>query len=99
MQKQQLRQIVVEGRWEMHFDYRNPAGRKTITFLENGHIGEGRNQNETTWRLENEELTVVRATGALQNRFAYDPSRQLFFSISDASAEGLPNQTIKLHHA
>lgn len=86
--------IITNGLWELHFKSTHPGARKTITFLPDGTVGEGRNQNEHTWKLERDILTITRADGSLQNRFTFNSKADRLVSINDTNAVGNQNQTI-----
>jgi len=78
-----LKQIVLMRR-EFVLVY-NPADghAKTVTFLENGHIGEGRNANEHSWRIRRGALEILAQDGQLYNRFVLDKSAGRLASTND----------------
>lgn len=86
--------LLKNHRWIL---YHNPklGRKKEISFLDNGQIGEGGNQNETVWSLRGDELIIHRQNGDLQNRFKYDPSSHKFVCIKDTNAKGLEDQYIQ----
>ena len=49
----------------------NPAtdGSKILTFLGDGTIGEGRNNNESTWRVSGGKVEILDSKGAVYSRF------------------------------
>jgi len=80
------------GEWELNFNPTNPKGRKNITFLPTGRIGDGRNANESMWSYGNGFLTINRQDRSLQNRFAWDGAR--FVCTNDPNAKGIKDQRI-----
>lgn len=67
-----IRQILLLGRHCL-FVYRPTENMsKTVVFLENGQIGEGRNSNENTWRLRRGKLELFAVDGKVYSRFRFD---------------------------
>ena len=67
-----LRQLISDGR-RFHFTFNPKTGQsKSVTFLPNGEIGEGRNQNEHTWKIRRGLLEVFASDDAIYSRFRHD---------------------------
>ena len=69
-QNTDLERTLLRTRYKFVF---NPAldRSKIITFLPNGMIGEGRNNNETTWQLSNDKVEIFDGSGKLYSRFGF----------------------------
>jgi hypothetical protein len=93
-----LRSILLGKKWMFHFNPGGNGGRKPMTFLPDGTIGQGANKNEHTWRLEgkNSDLLVIyREDGSVQNAFYYSVKSGKFDYIPDSRAVGYRNQFIE----
>lgn len=92
-----LRDILIEGDWILHFNPGAGGGRKSISFLPNGAIGEGNNSNEHTWAIEGasgEYLTIYRANGSVQNVFYFSDQSGRLEYMPDSRSQGIKNQFI-----
>ncbi len=81
-----------------HFSPGGNGGRKPMTFLPDSSIGQGRNKNEHTWRLEGAKsdlLVIYREDGSVQNAFYYSDKAGKFDYIPDSRAVGFRNQFIE----
>ena len=68
-----LRRLLSNGR-TFRFTY-NPASDdewKYLSFLKDGTVGEGQNQNEHTWRIRRGTLEILADNGAIFSRFRHD---------------------------
>jgi hypothetical protein len=86
--------ILFKDGWILNFNPMNPMGRKRISFIADGSIGEGKNENEFRWQMVKGMLEIIRLNNDLQNRFKYDPQGQKFICTNDGDAKGLPHQFI-----
>lgn len=94
LRKSTVEQRLKEPGWILNFNPKSSAGKKEISFNNDGTIGLGRNDNESTWVLYNDQLVIRQSTGEVQNTFAYDPNTDQFKSISAARKFGIPGQFI-----
>jgi hypothetical protein len=88
-----IEQRLLKPGWIIIFNPRTHA-QKPISFNPDGTIGEGKNDNEHTWKMIHGELVIFRSDELLQNRFQYDNQTDRFVSINDPSAHGLSGQII-----
>jgi len=87
------RKMLCDRPWILVFD---PIAKKAkqMTFLPNGIVGQGRNQNEYRWQITQGMLELLRKDGRLQNRFAYLEAAHEFHSTDDADILALPRQIL-----
>lgn len=89
LRKSTVRDRLLQPGWHLNFNAKHPNGSKSLEFLEDGGIGEGRNDNEHTWTLEGQILAIRRSNDTLQNRFRYDEATDRFISTDDAEADAV----------
>ncbi len=88
----ELGDIVTSSVFRLFF---NPPNRsKPITFEADGCVGEGRNKNEHSWRIQNNKLELIQEDGEVHSRFAYDPRTATFFHTNETDTLSLLNQYI-----
>jgi hypothetical protein len=85
-----LYQVLTGRLFRLYF---NPPRYKHIQFEAGGRIGEGRNDNEATWRVVDNHLELVQADGSVHNRFAFDLTQARFVATGE-SRKGLAGQYI-----
>ncbi len=92
--EQSLSNALTSRRWTLVF---NPASNKSksITFLPDGTVGEGRNQNEYYWRLSGEKLELVQADGRVHSRFTFDPVASQWNHTNDPDTRSIRGQYIR----
>ena len=84
---------LVEGRQEFILVYNPGSGAsKTIVLHDGGKIGQGRNNNEDTWRIRRGCLEFVSDDGKLYNRFKLDSARGKLVGAADANVRALFGQ-------
>jgi hypothetical protein len=90
--------VLTAQRWRLVF---NPVayaqtkaarGSKLITFRANGSIGEGRNNNEASWRLNSGYLEVLDDQGRVFSRFVYDPASDRLVHTNDQDTQSIRDQ-------
>ena len=86
--------LLLKDGWTLNFNPKNPIGRKPISFLSDGRIGDGNNENEARWQIVNGMLEILRPNNDLQNRFRYDPEGEKFICTNDTDAKGYKDQFI-----
>jgi hypothetical protein len=89
-----LSAMLPSGIWSLNFNPAVPNGKKSITFNESGEIGEGRNNNETKWRIQNGLLEILDSDGNVFSRFKYDSEKKRFEHTNDPDTLSIRSQTI-----
>ncbi len=84
---------LVGKEWLLIF---NPINRrsKRITFLSDGEIGSGRNQNESYWRLVNGRLEILNQQRNVFSRFEFNESLGGFEHTNESDTLSIKGQTI-----
>jgi hypothetical protein len=93
-----LRELLIGREWYLYFGPGTTAGKKLITFLPDGTIGEGRNDNEYRWAVEGatgDILTIYRSEGVVQNVFYYSEKYSKFEYMPDPRSYGKKDQSIE----
>ena len=95
VRNRQLRQLASNGR-RFLFTF-NPKTRqsKYVTFLANGQIGEGQNQNEHAWRIRRGLLEIFAADGAIYSRFRHDKGSGHLNHTNDADLRSIHGQYLE----
>jgi hypothetical protein len=84
---------LTENSWHFVFDAKSKRG-KSIRFCDNGEIGEGRNQNEFTWRIKDGYLEVLNSMNEIYSRFRFNKEKMMFEHTNDDDTLSLPDQYI-----
>jgi len=71
VRESQLKDMLLSSTWLLHFNPKSDAAVKQITFLADGKVGRGANENEYEWAMVDEKLRVFRVDGDLQNEFYF----------------------------
>ncbi len=75
---------LLKGRtFNLYFNPKQKDGYKTITFLANGNIGEGRNENEDRWKITNGKLEIFSEDNKIHSRFNYLVDSNIFMLTGD----------------
>jgi hypothetical protein len=74
-----------------------PDGKKAITFLRNGKVHEGQNQNEHSWNKKDGKLELVQEDGRVHSRFTFDKKTARFNHTNEPDTLSNRNQFIYLH--
>ncbi|WP_292645745.1 hypothetical protein [Mesorhizobium sp.] len=86
---------LIRQRWIFYFSPSGNNGSKNMTFLPDGTIGEGRNENEYRWVFEGDLLVLYRRNGDVQNSFRYNPGSGRFEYLPDSRAQGFKDQYLQ----
>lgn len=88
-----MRSVLLRNRFRFVF---NPeSGKwKSMTFLPDGTIGEGRHPNENTWRINNGRLELVEQSGDVHSRFVYDKDNVKFNHTGEADLKSVTGQSL-----
>ena len=94
--EQQILSVLADSDWNFIF---NPdssrMSNKKMTFREDGTIGEGRNNNEHTWRIREGLLEILNSEGQVFSRFRYDKSKNRFLHTNDDDTLSIRSQRIE----
>jgi hypothetical protein len=90
-QNRHLRLLVIGRTFIFTF---NPVGpkQKVMTFLEDGRIGEGRNNNESSWRLSRGCLEIFGVDNQIYSRFRFDKESGQLVHTNDAVTRSIRGQ-------
>jgi len=91
----QLSLMLTASDWILNFNPQATNGSKRISFLKNGEIGEGRNDNENRWRIQDAVLEILNSNGRVFSRFSYKKDSKVFEHTNDADTLSLRDQTIR----
>jgi hypothetical protein len=87
-----LASVLTSAEWILYFN--PPKGMKKITFGTGGLIGEGRNNNEHSWRIVGDKLEIFNANGLVFSRFKYDQSLHRWNHTNDSDTLSIKGQYI-----
>lgn len=90
-----IRHRIVGSEWKLIFNPASSKGTKQITCLENGDIGEGRNDNERKWRTQGGFLEILNSDGKVFSRFSFNESKNLFSHTNDDDTLSIRSQRIE----
>jgi hypothetical protein len=92
VQGRSIRQLVANER-RFNFVF-NPAANmsKEITFLADGTIGQGRNDNEHSWRVRRGALEILASDGNIYSRFRHDRTHGMLKHTNDPELRSIPGQ-------
>lgn len=65
---------------------------KEITFAPGGSIGQGRNDNEHSWRIRRGALEILASDGKVYSRFRHDRTQGLLKHTNDPELRSIPGQ-------
>ena len=79
----------------------NPATEhsKTLTFLPNGNIGRGQNNNENRWRVANGRLEILDSQGTVYSRFTLLDDGISFHHTNEPDTRSLRGQYMVPDHS
>ena len=87
-----LSQLLIDRKWRLVFN--PPAGSKTITFNQDGTVGEGQNQNEHTWRIVDRTLELIQSNNQTHSKFIFSKRNSTFIHTNDPNTRSIRNQYI-----
>jgi hypothetical protein len=90
-----LAKLLSAEPWVLVFNPQAPGGWKKISFEPDGTIGEGRNDNESRWRIQEGFLELLNSSGQIFSRFSYDKLEKIFNHTNDPDTLSLRNQVLK----
>lgn len=93
----ELRLLLVENKWELYYTSGNPNAHKTVTFEPAAHgfsgmVGQGRNQNECSWRIRGKYLEIYNDAAELYSRFKYDQKTDRLTHTNDPDTKSNKGQ-------
>lgn len=83
--------IADERRLNLVFNPNNKMS-KEITFLANGSIGIGKNDNENSWRIRRGALEIIASDQKIYSRFRHDRSTGNLIHTNDPELRSIPGQ-------
>lgn len=86
--------LLISRKWILVF--RPPNQSKPISFLSGGAVGEGQNQNEHTWRIQDGKLELIQEDGHIHSRFNFDEKECRFNNTNDSDTPSVRSQIIHL---
>jgi len=90
--KRELRKLI-QRRVEFILVYQPQENySKPVVFLDDGQIGEGRNNNEDTWRIRRGCLEFLTDDGKVYSRFRFDKTTGRLACTNDPDLSSLFNQ-------
>jgi hypothetical protein len=86
--------LLISCHWVLVF--RPPDQFKPISFLSDGKVGDGQNQNEHTWRIRNGKLELLQEDGHVHSRFKFDKKTMRFTHTNELDTLSVRSQIIRL---
>jgi hypothetical protein len=68
---------------------------KTVSFHEGGEVGEGRNDNESRWRISGGRLEFLDSAGIVYSRFFILPDGKTFHHTNDPDTRSIKGQYLQ----
>jgi hypothetical protein len=91
-----LRNLLLSGKFT--FVYNPDTGdSKYLTFLPNGDIGDGRNENEHLWRIADSRLEILNNKGVVYSRFVLLDDNTSLHNTNDPHTPSVLGQYMKCH--
>jgi len=92
IESRRIRKIILRGRG-FCFVF-NPEANKSkfVSFLPNGEIGEGRNNNENSWHIKRGRLEILAVDGKIYSRFRHDPVTGRLVHTNDIDTRSIHGQ-------
>ena len=87
-----LSRLLISRRWVLVWN--PPHQSKPITFLQDGTVGEGQNQNEHLWRVWNGKLELIQEDGRVHSRFAFNQRTTSFIHTNDPDTLSIKGQYV-----
>lgn len=92
VQGRSIRHLIANER-RFNFVFNPVSGMaKEITFLANGTLGQGRNQNEYMWRIHRGALEILASDGKVYSRFRHDRTHGALKHTNDPELRSIPGQ-------
>lgn len=92
LQAKRLRKIIGSA-CQFRFVYNPDANKsKIVTFLPDGQISEGRNNNENKWRIKKGRLEILAVDGKWYSRFKHDPETGRLVNTNDPGTRSVHGQ-------
>jgi hypothetical protein len=90
-EEERLRDVLTRTTYKFVF---NPAAdaSKILSFLPDGTIGQGRNENENRWRITNDQLEILNSAGYVFSRFNLLDDLQSFHHTNENDLHSLRGQ-------
>lgn len=87
-----IRKLIADER-RLNFIFNpNTKMAKEITFLANGSIGLGKNDNENSWRIRRGTLEIIASDQKIYSRFRYERATGHLLHTNDPELRSIPGQ-------
>lgn len=86
--------LLISNRWKLIYNPQT-GQHKEIEFLDDGNVGKGKNDHETTWRVREGLLEILDSKGNIFSRFRYDRDDNEFLHTNDIDTLSKRNQLIR----
>lgn len=89
----ELISLLQSHSWQLVYNPKPETfGQKHVSFAAGGKIGNGRNQNESRWRIAGGALEILREDGRIQSRFRLLALSQIFVHTNDEDTHSIKGQ-------
>ncbi len=95
--QEQLTEILLSNRFRLFFNpkIRGLSKTKIMRFDKDGVILEGRNNNESSWRIRSGFLELLDSDSRVHSRFYYSPSDKGFYHTNDPDTGSIRKHSIR----
>jgi hypothetical protein len=95
--QERLTEILLASRFRLFFNPNVPGLSKTkiMRFGKHGTILEGRNDNESSWRIRGDFLELVNSDGGVHSRFYYSPNDRRFYHTNEPDTGSIQKHGIR----
>lgn len=92
-----LLDALVAVPWRLFFNPKVPGLHKSkiMRFGANGEITQGANQNEASWRIQQDRLELLDSASQVHSRFTYDRSKRRFSHTNDPDTGSITKHGIR----
>lgn len=82
--EEEMESALLDSRFRLFFNPKTPQNSsKIISFMPNGIIREGQNENEHSWRIRKGKLELLNEDEIVYSRFQYHPNSKIFTHTND----------------
>lgn len=92
-----MKSLLIGTKYRLFFNPRVPGMSKTkiMRFGKNGAILEGKNDNESSWRIRSGFLELLDSDGQVHSRFYYNPDKNRFDHTNDPDTGSIRKHSIR----
>lgn len=92
IQNRRLKELLLSGRRFVFVFNPTTEKAKLVTFEADGKVGEGRNENEHTWKIAKGALEIFAADGKIYSRFRHDKASGHLKHTNDTDTRSIHGQ-------